>query len=289
MQLAGSILIDGLAYAMILFMITVGLSVTLGLMHVVNMAHGAFAMSGGYLTALAMDRWGLRFEYAALFAILATVALSYPIERVLISRLYRRRELDQALVTIGIAFIAIALINSIAGSSVTVFELPSYLAGPVDLGFRSVPRHRIAVIVLGFAVCLILWLALDRSTLGIKLKASVDSSATAEAVGINTKALYAGSFVLGAGLAAIGGIAGAELLPMESTYAVKYLALFLAVVAVGGQGSVAGSLFAALLLGMVDTATKYLVPSLSSLSFYLTMFVVLALWPKGLLGKAGSK
>jgi branched-chain amino acid transport system permease protein len=120
------------------------------------------------------------------------------------------------------------------------------------------------------------------------MRASVDNAATAEAIGINTKALYAGSFALGAGLAAIGGIAGAELLPMESTYAVKYLALFLAVVAVGGHGSVAGSLFAALLLGMVDTATKYLAPSLSSLSFYLTMFIVLVVWPNGLFRKGGN-
>lgn len=284
MELWGSILIDGLAYSMVLFMITVGLSVSLGLMHVVNMAHGAFAMAGGYVAAFAIDRFGLGFGWAVLTAVGLTALASVPIERFLIARLYRRSELDQALVTIGVAFIAIALINLLSGSSVRVLQLPSYLNGPVDLGFRSVPRHRVAVIGLGLLVCLGLWLVIDRSTLGIKLRASVDSAGTAESIGIDTKALYAGSFALGAGLAALGGIAGAELLPMEATYAVKYLALFLAVVAVGGQGRIAGSLLAALLLGLVDTATKYLLPGLSSLSFYLTMLVVLVARPRGLLG-----
>jgi len=283
--LVGSILIDGTAYAMILFMITVGLSITLGLMHVVNMAHGAFAMLGGFAAVELMSRLGLRFELALVIAVVATALVSVPIERFVISRVYGRPELDQALLTIGVAFVAIALVNLWLGASFSSIDLPAWLSGPVDLGFRSFPRHRVAVIVLGCLVSAALWLFIGRSRFGVKLRAAVDNPGIAQSVGINTSLLYSLAFAIGAGLAALGGIAGAELLPMEANYPVKYLVLFLAVVAVGGQGTLFGTFLAALLLGLVDTASKYLLPDLASISFYLTMLLVLALRPQGLLGR----
>jgi branched-chain amino acid transport system permease protein len=283
--LFASILIDGIAYAMILFMITVGLSITLGLMHVVNMAHGAFAMLGGFAAVMLMNRLGLRFEVALPIAVLATALASVPVERYVISRVYGRSELDQALLTIGVAFVAIALVNLWLGASFASIDLPAWLSGPVDLGFRSFPRHRIAVIGLGCIVSAALWLFIGRSHFGIKLRAAVDNPGIAQAVGINTSLLYCLAFAIGAGLAALGGIAGAELLPMEANYPVKYLVLFLAVVAVGGQGTLFGTFLAAVLLGLVDTACKYLLPDLASISFYLTMLLVLAMRPQGLLGR----
>jgi branched-chain amino acid transport system permease protein len=283
--LFASILIDGIAYAMILFMITVGLSIALGLMHVVNMAHGAFAMLGGFAAVTLMQKLGWRFEFAVLAAVAFTALLSLPIERYLISRVYGRSELDQALLTIGIAFVAIALVNLWLGASFTAIELPGWLSGPVDLGFRSFPRHRLAVIVLGCAVSAALWLFIERSRFGVRLRAAVDNAGIAQAVGINTTLLYSSAFAIGAGLAALGGIAGAELLPMEANYPVKYLVLFLAVVAVGGQGTLFGTFLAAILLGVVDTASKYLLPDMASISFYLTMLLVLALRPQGLFGR----
>lgn len=285
MTLFASIMIDGIAYAMILFMITVGLSIALGLMHVVNMAHGAFAMLGGFAVVTLMQRLGWPFEVAVPVAVLATALISVPIERYLISRVYRRPELDQALLTIGVAFVAIALVNLWLGASFSSIELPAWLSGPVDLGFRSFPRHRIAVIVLGVLVSAALWFFIERSRFGIKLRAAVDNAGIAQSVGINTTLLYATAFAIGAGLAALGGIAGAELLPMEANYPVKYLVLFLAVVAVGGQGTLFGTFLAAVLLGVVDTASKYLLPDIASISFYLTMLVVLALRPQGLFGR----
>jgi branched-chain amino acid transport system permease protein len=283
--LFASILIDATAYAMILFMITVGLSITLGLMHVVNMAHGAFAMLGGFAAVELMSRLGLRFEVALVIAVLATALVSVPIERIVISRVYGRPELDQALLTIGLAFVAIALVNLWLGASFSSIDLPAWLSGPVDLGFRSFPRHRVAVIGLGCLVSVSLWLFIGRSRFGIKLRAAVDNPGIAQSVGINTTLLYSLAFAIGAGLAALGGIAGAELLPMEANYPLKYLVLFLAVVAVGGQGTLFGTFLAALLLGLVDTASKYLLPDLASISFYLTMLLVLALRPQGLLGR----
>ena len=285
MTLFASIMIDGIAYAMILFMITVGLSIALGLMHVVNMAHGAFAMLGGFAAVTLMHRAGWCFEFAVPAAVLFTALASLPIERYLISRVYRRPELDQALLTIGVAFVAIALVNLWIGASFSAIELPQWLSGPVDLGFRSFPRHRLAVILLGFLVSAALWVFIERSRFGIRLRAAVDNAGIAQAVGINTTLLYSSAFAIGAGLAALGGIAGAELLPMEANYPVKYLVLFLAVVAVGGQGTLFGTFLAAILLGVVDTAAKYLLPDIASISFYLTMLVVLAVRPQGLFGR----
>lgn len=285
MTLFASIMIDGIAYVMILFMITVGLSIALGLMHVVNMAHGAFAMLGGFAAVLLVQRAGWRYEFAVPAAVLLTALVSVPVERYLISRVYRRPELDQALLTIGVAFVAIALVNLWLGASFASIELPAWMSGPVDLGFRSFPRHRLAVILLGFLVSAALWIFIERSRFGIRLRAAVDNAGIAQAVGINTTRQYSAAFAIGAGLAALGGIAGAELLPIEANYPVKYLVLFLAAVAVGGQGTLFGTFLAAILLGVIDTAAKYLLPDIASISFYLTMLVVLALRPQGLFGR----
>jgi branched-chain amino acid transport system permease protein len=243
-------------------------------------------MLGGFLAAAFMSWLGLPFLLAAVLAIAGAALFALPLEALLIRHIYRRSELDQALLTIGIAFVVIALINLLSGVSITVVPLPDWLAGPVDLGVRTLPKHRLAVIGVGIAVIAALRFGIERSAFGIRLRAAVDNPGIAEAVGINTRVLYSASFAIGAALAALGGIAGAELLPMEPTYAIKYLVLFLAVVAVGGHGTLLGSFIAALLLGIMDTAAKYLVPDLSSIAFFLTMVVVLAVRPQGLLGKA---
>lgn len=285
LSLLGSILLDGFAYAMILFMITIGLSMTMGLMRVVNLAHGAFAMLGGFLAAL-LPRWlGLDPLLAMAVAIVAVAVVALPLERWLIRRFYRRPEIDQMLVTIGVMFVAIALCNIVFGSGLTPLALPDFLQGSLAFGERTIPRHRVAVMVLGVVVLAVLWLAVDRSPFGIRVRAAVDNTAMARAVGIDTSRIYAITFAVGAALAALGGIAGAELLPMEPAYASKYLVTFLAVVAVGGHGTLLGSFIAALMLGMVDTTVKYLVPHLSSIAFFLTMFVVLAFRPQGLFGR----
>ncbi len=284
MAVLGSILVDGFAYAMVLFMITVGLSISLGLMHVVNMAHGAFAMLGGFAAVFFMTRAGWPFGVSVLGAVLLAAIVSLPIERVLIARIYGRSQLDQALVTIGIAFVAIALVNLWLGASFTTIALPSWLAGPVDLGFRTFPRHRLAVIVLGCAIILALWFFIERSSYGIKLRATVDNAGIAQSVGINTRFLYASAFAIGAALAAHRGLARAGQRPVAAEFTVKYLGRFMAVVAVGGQGTLVGTFVAAILLGLVDTAAKYLLPDIASISFYLTMLVVLAIRPQGLFG-----
>lgn len=285
LELAGSILIDGVAYAMVLFMITIGLSMTMGLMRVVNLAHGAFAMAGGFLAAALPGALGLSVWLGMALAIALVALAALPIERWLLRRFYRRSELDQMLVTIGIMFICMALANIVFGSSIKSVSLPEVLQGSIDIGYRLVQKHRLFVMLLGVAVLALLWFAVERSDFGIRVRAAVDNAPTAQAVGIDTARLYAVAFAAGAALAALGGIVGAELLPMEASYAGKYLVTFLAVVAVGGQGTLAGSFVAALLLGGVETTMKYLVPQLSSVAFFLTMFLVLLLRPQGLFGR----
>lgn len=285
LTLISSILVDGVAYAMILFMITVGLSMTMGLMRVVNLAHGAFAMLGGFLAAKIPVSFGVPIWMGFVLAIALVALIALPIERVLIRRFYQRDELDQMLVTIGLMFVATAAANMLFGSSLASVPLPEAFSGTVDLGFRSIARHRLVVVAVGILVVIGLWFAVDRSSFGIRVRASVDNTPIARAIGINTTTIYALTFSLGAALAALGGIAGAELLPMEPTYASKYLVTFLAVVAVGGHGNLFGSFFAALLLGIVETSMKYMVPQLASAAFFLTMFIVLLLRPHGLFGR----
>lgn len=281
-----NILTDGIAYGMILFMIAVGLSVTMGLMRVVNLAHGAFALiAGGAMHWLTM-RQGLGFWAAAPLALALTAAIALPLERVLYRQIYRMGELQQVLATIGITFILIATANALLGSTILQIPLPEAMRGSADLGFRTLPVHRLWVIGTGLSVLAGLYLLIERTSFGIRLRAAVDNRDAAAALGVNTTRLYAATFVLGAVLAGLGGILGAELLPVDAYYPLRYMVLFLIVVAVGGLGSITGSFAAALGLGIVDTASRYLLPEFGTILFFLAIMAVLTLRPGGLLGKA---
>ncbi|NYZ12621.1 branched-chain amino acid ABC transporter permease [Azospirillum sp. RWY-5-1] len=282
MQTVYGIVIDGIAYGMILFIISVGLSVTLGLMRVVNLAHGAFAMVAGYLASYAVQAMGVPYLVALLAVVALTVALALPLERLLYRRIYgSANELAQVLLTIGLTFVVVASVNYIFGPTLKRIPLPEFLTGTVDLGPKEIPAHRAFVIVVGVAALLGLWGLLERTDFGIRLRAAVENPEMAAALGIRTERLYAITFGLGVGLAALGGVLGAELLPLEPYYALRYIVLFLAVVAVGGAGSIFGSAAAALSLGIIDTAGKYLYPSFGEFFFYAAIMIILFRWPHG--------
>lgn len=283
MNILLNILIDGLAYGMVLFVIAVGLSVTLGLMRFVNLSHGAFAMLGGYAAALLTREAQWSFWLAVPAAILATGLLGALLEALVLRHLYRRKELDQVLFTIGLSFVLIAATNALAGPQVQLIALPPLLAQPVDLGFRTLPAQRLLVIAAGFGVAGAVAWTVTRTRFGVWLRAAVDHGGTAQALGIPIRTVQCASFAAGAALAGFGGILGAELMPLEPYYALKYLVLVLVVVAVGGMGSITGSLAAALLLGAVETASKYLASDWGSLFFFLAMALLLAWRPQGLL------
>ena len=278
-----NILIDGLAYGMVLFVIAVGLSVTLGLMRFVNLSHGAFAMVGGYCAALLTREAQWSFWLAVPAAVLATAVLGAALEALVLRHLYRRKELDQVLFTIGLSFVLIATTNALVGPQVQMIPLPPLLAGSVELGFRTLPAQRLLVIAAGLAVAGLAAWTVTRTRFGIWLRAAVDHSGTASALGIPIRTVQCVSFAAGAALAGLGGILGAELMPLEPFYALKYLVLVLVVVAVGGMGSIAGSLAAAVLLGVIETASKYLASDWGSLFFFVAMAVLLAWRPNGLL------
>lgn len=278
-----NILIDGLAYGMVLFVIAVGLSVTLGLMRFVNLSHGAFAMVGGYCAALLTRETQWSFWLAVPAAVLATALLGGLLEALVLRHLYRRKELEQVLFTIGLSFVLIATTNALVGPQVQMIPLPPLLAGSVDLGFRTLPAQRLLVIGAGCAVAALAAWTVSCTRFGIWLRAAVDHSGTASSLGIPIRTVQCASFAAGAALAGLRGILGAELMPLEPYYALKYLVLVLVVVSVGGMGSITGSLLAAVLLGVIETASKYLASEWGSLFFFVAMALLLAWRPNGLL------
>lgn len=283
MTLLANILIDGAAYGMVLFIISVGLSVTLGLMRFVNLAHGAFAMTGGYIAAWLVREQGWPYFAGVAAALLATGLLGAVLEALVLRRLYRKSELQQVLFTIGLTFLFVATANLVAGPQVQLIPLPGWLSTPVDLGFRTLPAQRLLVLAAGVLVLLGAIWVMRASRFGVWLRATVDNTPAAASLGIPVQRVYALTFGAGAALAALGGVLGAELMPLEPYYPVKYLVLVLVVVAVGGMGSIAGSAAAALMLGVVETASKYLAADWGSLFFFAAVILVLAWRPAGIL------
>ncbi|PZP90827.1 MAG: branched-chain amino acid ABC transporter permease [Variovorax paradoxus] len=283
MNTFSNILIDGLAYGMVLFVIAVGLSVTLGLMRFVNLSHGAFAMVGGYCAALLTRELQWSFWLAVPLAVIGTGLLGAVLEATVLRHLYRRKELDQVLFTIGLTFVLIATTNALVGPQVQMVQLPPSLAGSIDLGFRTMPAQRLLVIGAGIAVALAAAWTVTQTRFGIWLRATVDHPSTASSLGIPIRTVQCLTFAAGAALAGLGGVLGAEVMPLEPYYALKYLVLVLVVVAVGGMGSIPGSLCAAILLGLIETASKYLASDWGSLFFFAAMAIVLAWRPNGLL------
>jgi len=285
MQTVLSIAVDALAYGMVLFVISIGLSVTMGLMRVVNLAHGAFAMIGGYIASYATRDLGLGYGVAVLLAVVGTVIISIPIERLLYRRIYGAPELTQVLMTIGITFCIIGIANYVFGPTLKTIPLPGSLQGSVDLGFRTIGTHRIFAIVCGLVVALALWYTIEKTSFGVKLRASVDNASMAAALGVRTEIVYAVSFAIAVGLAAFGGVVGAELLPVEPYYALRYMVTFLVVVSVGGAGSISGALLACLILGGIDTTGRYLMPEYGEFFFYLAVIAIICAFPRGFAGR----
>jgi len=283
-----SILLGGLAAGMVLFIVSVGLSVTMGLMGFVNLAHGGFAMLGGYVIVLTMKHWGLPFLPALALGFAAVAALAVLLERLLYARLYRASELDQVLFTIGLVFVMIASITLVVGPETQTVVLPDWLRGQTDLGFVKYRSYSLAIIVAGSALVIGLWLGFERTRFGARIRAAVDNRRMAESLGTDVGRLFTLTFAFGSGLAAIGGGLGAEILGLDPQYPLRYLVYFLIVVAVGGLGRVTGVFFAALLIGVLDFVLKIYFPKGGTLFIY-ALTLILLLWrPQGLFGKRGS-
>ncbi|AXK83854.1 branched-chain amino acid ABC transporter permease [Pseudolabrys taiwanensis] len=270
---------------MVLFIISVGLSITMGLMGFVNLAHGAFAMAGGYLVVTLTRSWGVPFLPSLLIAAVVVGVASIPFERLLYSRLYKATELDQVLLTIGLAFMAIASYTYFYGPSPLTVPLPSFLTGQIDIGVRTVPTYRAFTIVVGAVLIALLWYGFERTNIGAKIRAAVDNRRMAQSVGINVDRLFTLTFALGSGLAAFGGGLAIQTFGLTPSFAVLYLVFFLIIVSVGGLGSLKGTLIASILLGVFDIGGKYLYSDAGGFFIYVLTVLVLLIKPAGLYGR----
>jgi branched-chain amino acid transport system permease protein len=286
-----TILFDGIAYGMLLFILAVGLSVTMGLMNFINLAHGAFAMVGGYLTVLLTQRAGVPFLACLPLAFGASALLGALLERTLYRPMYRKPHLDQVLFSIGLTFMAVAGADYLMGAQQQIMQLPDWLRGRTELfgGALGMGHYRLFIIAVCAALTLGLQHVLGRTRFGSRLRASVDDSRVAAGLGINVNLVFAATFAVGSGLAGLGGALGAEVLGLDPTFPLKFMVYFLIVVAVGGTSSITGPLLAALLLGVADVAGKYYIPKLGAFIVY-TLMIVLLIWrPQGLFTRQGGK
>jgi branched-chain amino acid transport system permease protein len=278
------VLFDGFAYGMLLFLLSVGLSVTLGMMNFVNLAHGSFAMLGAYVTVTLMDR-GWPFLATLPCAFLAAALTSVLFERSLFRRLYRAGDLQQVLLTLGLVFMSVAAAAYLYGTMQQPIRLPDYLRGYITLAGVNFSFYRLFLIVLALTVTVALVGALEYTRFGSQVRASVDNQRMAQGLGIDVDSVFAITFALGSGLAGLGGALAISIVGLDPNFAFTYLIYVLIVVAVGGLGSIRGSLLAAILLGVSDAAGKYYVPTLGAFLIYLVMVSILLWRPLGLFGR----
>ncbi len=281
-----TLLFDGIAYGMLLFILSCGLSITLGLMNFVNLAHGAFAMAGGYATIVLMTRFGLPFVATLPLAFLFTALLGLVLERTLYRRLYGRTHLDQVLFSIGLVFVAVAAVDYLMGSQQQIVKLPAALQGRVEIFGVAIGIYRSFIIAICTVLVVSLQLILSKTRFGSRLRAAVDDQRVAQGLGINVGAIFALTFAVGSGLAGLGGALGAEILGLDPVFPLKFMIYFLIVVTVGGTSSLIGPFVASLLLGIADVAGKYYVPEVGAFVIYTLMIVFLLLRPQGLFARA---
>lgn len=283
----GIVIFDGVAYGMLLFLIGVGLSITMGLMNFVNLAHGSFAMVGGYAASVLMSRFGVGFGLSLAAAFVAAAVLGAVLEFVFYRRLYRAHPLDQVLLSIGVVFVSIAAFTYFFGPTMQPFALPPALDGQVSLAGLEVGRYRLFLIVCGVLVLAALLLGLGKTRYGAMVRAAVDNQRVAGGTGIHVQRLFFLTFSLGCGLAGLGGALSLGMLGLEPSFPLKYLVYFLMVVCVGGAGTVMGPFIAALLVGIVDVAGKYYLPEAGAFLIYVFMIAMLLVRPNGIVAKKG--
>ena len=291
-----TILFDGIAYGMLLFILAVGLAVTMGLMNFINLAHGAFAMVGGYITVLLMQKLGVPFLACLPLAFLGAALLGGVLERTLYRPLYHKPHLDQVLFSIGLTFMAVATADYFIGSTQQIIQLPAWLKGRTEIevfgggaGMLGMGHYRLFIIAVCAALTIALQYVLAKTRFGSRLRASVDDQRVAAGLGINVNIVFLSTFAVGSGLAGLGGALGAEVLGLDPSFPLKFMIYFLIVVAVGGTSSITGPLLAALLLGIADVAGKYYIPKLGAFIVYSLMIVILIWRPQGLFVRQGGK
>ena len=283
-----TLLFDGVAYGMLLFMLAVGLAVTMGLMNFINLAHGAFAMLGGYAMVVMTQRLGVPFLATLPIAFVLTGALGAAAERLLYRPMYARPHLDQVLFSIGLVLMTVTGVDYLMGSQQQPVDIPAWLQGRFDFALVGIGKYRLFIVLLCGVLAFALQALLTRTRFGSRLRAAVDDARVARGLGIDVNKVFLLTFAVGSGLAGLGGALGAEVLGLDPSFPLKFMIYFLVVVAVGGTTTITGPLAAALLLGVADVMGKYYVPKMGSFIVYVLMIVILLVRPQGLFVRKGA-
>ncbi len=279
------VIFDGIAYGMLLFLMSVGLSVTLGMMNFINLAHLSFAMVGGYVCVVLMNTYGWPFFATLPVAFIAAAALSVVLERLFFRRFYNAGELPQCLITIGVVFVSIAAAAYLFGTDLQPVHLPAYLNSSIKFGGLDLAVYRLVLIAIALAITILLVVTVEATRFGAQVRAAVNNQRMARGLGIDVERLFSVTFALGSGLAGLGGALAINMLGLDPSFPLTYVIYVLIVVAVGGLGSIAGTFAAAMLLGVADMAGKYYIPALGSVLIYLVMLVMITWRPSGLFGR----
>ncbi len=286
MTILASLLFNGIAYGVLLFIMSVGLSVTLGMMHFVNLAQASLSMLGGYVTVTLMSAAGWPFLATLPAAFVVTALITMVLERLVFRHFYDSDDLTQVLLTIGLVFMSVATVSYFFGASYKPIQMPPWLVGRTHLLGLDLERYRVFLVVFGLLLATGLVLGLERTRFGAMVRACVDSRRAAGGCGLDTRKIFAITFAIGGGLAGLGGALSANLLGLDPNFPLRYLVYLLIVVSVGGMGSIAGTLLAALAIGITDVAGKYYVPQIGGLAIYLVTIGVMLWRPQGLLGRS---
>jgi branched-chain amino acid transport system permease protein len=273
-------LLNGLQLAMLLFLLSVGLSIVLGLMNFINLAHGTLYMFGAYLGMSAVSVTH-SFWVALAIAPLGTAILGMALYQLLLRRLSGGNPMRQILLTFGVIYVGGETIRIIWGNDSHAIDPPALLAGEVDILGDSYPAYRLFIIALGLAVMTVLYFVLERTRVGAMVRASVDDRETAACLGINTQGLFLSVFGLGCLLAGLGGVVAGPVLSVYPGMDVAVLTYILIVVVVGGPGSLPGAAFGSLLIGLFDTFGRVFFPQFSAFLVYALMAAFLVLRPGG--------
>ncbi len=278
--------LNSLALGGVLFTLAAGFSLIFGLMRVANLSHGAYFMLGAYVGLSVLDQgWG--FGWAMIAAGVTVAVFGAVVERLVLRRL-AGNSLAQVLATLGIAFIIADGSLWVWGGDPRSVSAPEFLSGGMELFGATFPKYRLAVVVISMLVAIGLWLLLDKTRLGVMIRASVDDMQMARAIGIPASRLFTIVFCLGAALAGIGGVIAAPILSVYPGLDADMLPLALVVVILGGLGSLAGAFIGSFLIGFIYTFGQVLVPDLAYIILFLPMVIILAARPRGLFGRISA-
>lgn len=277
-------LANALSLAALLFVVASGFTLIFGLLRVVNLAHGALYLLGGYV-GMATAKVSGSFLLAIVVAIAFVAILGYLLDRFLLERV-KDQDLKQVLLTLGLALVINDISLVIWGGDALTVPIPEFLIGAMEVAGNFFPKYRVFVFACGVVTFLLLWLLYNRTRLGALIRAGVDDKEMVQAIGVNIKRLFVITFMLGSGLAGLGGVLGGAFLTLYPTADSEILVFSLAIVIIGGRGSLVGAAIGSLLVGFLATFGPLWLPELAYFVIFAPMALILAFRPLGLFGKA---